>query len=86
VQQKLRCGSQLVYSFIKLHKQKLHHQARQHGLLHPIHPGTNEWFVRENQRKWAAEQNAEDKKVRENEKVQMQVMKDLHYRKLTNLR
>lgn len=45
MQQKLKCGSHLIYSFGRLYKEKLRCQTWGHGLLQLIHRGTNEWYV-----------------------------------------
>jgi len=44
-------------------------KARERGLLHPVHPGTNEWYEREHERRLAAEKKAEEERARETEKV-----------------
>jgi hypothetical protein len=47
------------------------------GLLHPVHPGTNEWYEQEHKRRLAAKKKAEEEREREAKKVWMQVMKGL---------
>ena len=74
---KIGCESQLVDVFVKQHIHEMHKKARERGLLHPIHLGTNEWYVREHKRWLAAKKKVEEEGAREAEKVQMQVIEDL---------
>ena len=73
---KIGCESQLVDVFVKQHIHEMHKKARERGLLHPIHLGTNKWYVREHKRRLAAEKKVEEEGARETEKVQMQVIED----------
>jgi hypothetical protein len=52
MQQKLKCGFQLINNLVKPHKEKLHHQTWELSLLHLIHLCTNEWYVWEIQWQW----------------------------------
>ena len=67
--QKLGCGSQLVDVFVKQHIQEMRKKARERGLLHPVHPGTNERYEREHKRRLATKKKAEEERAREAEKV-----------------
>jgi hypothetical protein len=67
--QKLGCGSQLIDIFVKQHLQEMHKKVRERGLLHPVHPGTNEWYEQEHKRWLAAENKAEEERARKVEKV-----------------
>ena len=44
-------------------------KARERGLLHPVHPGTNERYEREHKRRLATKKKAEEERAREAEKV-----------------
>ena len=70
IQQKLRLGTQLIDHYIKDHKKEVHRKTIERGLLHPIHLGTHEWYVREKQREWAAEQKPEKERALEVEKFE----------------
>jgi hypothetical protein len=67
--QKIGCGSQLVDSFVKLHKEKMCKLARERGLLHPMGVRLKKWQM-------AMQKKAKEERAMEEARVQMHVLND----------